>query len=70
MKFTLWQKKPEPEKLLLDQLVDGGVAVLPVGPVDEQVLVKVTRRGDRLEREEICRCAFVKLIGQQGWGAE
>jgi protein-L-isoaspartate(D-aspartate) O-methyltransferase len=59
-----------PEKLLLEQLADGGVAVLPVGPVDEQVLVKITRRGNKLDREEICRCAFVKLIGQQGWNAE
>jgi protein-L-isoaspartate(D-aspartate) O-methyltransferase len=56
-----------PEKLLLQQLIDGGVAVLPVGPADEQMLIRITRRGDKLESEEVCRCVFVKLIGEQGW---
>jgi protein-L-isoaspartate(D-aspartate) O-methyltransferase len=28
-----------PQKLLLDQLADGGLAVLPIGPDDEQMLV-------------------------------
>ncbi len=33
-----------PEALLLDQLVEGGVAILPVGPEDEQVLLEAQRR--------------------------
>ena len=57
-----------PESLLLDQLKDGGIAVLPIGPQDEQMLIKVVRHGEVLETTDICPCRFVKLIGQGGWG--
>jgi protein-L-isoaspartate(D-aspartate) O-methyltransferase len=56
-----------PAALLKGQLKDGGVAVLPVGPHDEQMLVEVHKRGDRLESKEVCPCRFVKLIGEEGW---
>jgi protein-L-isoaspartate(D-aspartate) O-methyltransferase len=56
-----------PRELLLSHLVDGGIAVLPVGPEDEQMLVEVRRRGDQLDTTDICPCRFVKLIGQHGW---
>src|SRR4051794_37256713 len=56
-----------PRQLLLDQLTDGGVAVLPVGPHDGQMLVEVRRRGGGLEATDVCACRFVKLIGKEGW---
>lgn len=56
-----------PRLLLMEQLADDGIAVLPVGPMDEQVLVKVRRRGGDLLTEEFCPCRFVKLIGEYGW---
>jgi protein-L-isoaspartate(D-aspartate) O-methyltransferase len=56
-----------PRSLLLTQLVDGGIAVLPVGPQDEQMLVEVRRHGDQLVSTDICPCRFVKLIGEEGW---
>ncbi len=56
-----------PTQLLKGQLIDGGVAVLPVGPEDEQMLVVIRRSGDELTSEDICPCRFVKLIGQEGW---
>ena len=59
-----------PRHLLLGQLKDGGIAVLPVGPQDDQMLVEVRRQGDGLTVTDICPCRFVKLIGQEGWGAE
>lgn len=59
-----------PESLLLEQLKDGGIAVLPVGPQDDQMLIQVTRRGNKLERVDVCPCRFVKLIGRQGWPEE
>jgi protein-L-isoaspartate(D-aspartate) O-methyltransferase len=59
-----------PEALLQSQLLDGGVAVLPVGPADEQMLVEVQRIGDKLLKTDICACRFVKLIGAEGWAAE
>ena len=59
-----------PRGLLLSQLKDEGVAVLPVGPQDEQMLVEVQRSGRRLEQKEICACRFVKLVGEAGWKEE
>jgi len=59
-----------PRPLLLSQLKDEGIAVLPVGPQDEQMLVEVQRSGRRLETKEICACRFVKLIGEAGWKEE
>jgi protein-L-isoaspartate(D-aspartate) O-methyltransferase len=56
-----------PKALLLGQLKDGGLAVLPAGPRDEQMLVEVRREGLQLKTTEICSCAFVKLIGKEGW---
>ena len=59
-----------PRELLLSQLADGGIAVLPVGPDDNQVLVKVNRTGDELKSENICPVRFVKLVGKEGWKPE
>ena len=59
-----------PEKLLKSQLVDGGIAVLPVGPADEQMLVEVQRQDEKLVSNDICGCRFVKLIGDEGWAEE
>ena len=56
-----------PRKLLLGQLKDGGVAVLPVGPQDDQMLVEVRREGEELKVSDVCPCRFVKLIGREGW---
>lgn len=59
-----------PRKLLGEQLIDGGLAIVPVGPEEEQILFAVRRRGNDLETTEICNCRFVKLIGQEGWPQE
>jgi protein-L-isoaspartate(D-aspartate) O-methyltransferase len=56
-----------PEKLLREQLKDDGIAVLPVGMEDEQMLVEVRRHGAELISTEVCPCRFVKLIGSEGW---
>lgn len=56
-----------PEQLLLSQLKDGGLAVAPIGPQDEQMLVVIRRSGDSLKTTDVCPCRFVKLIGKNGW---
>jgi len=47
---------------LLEQLADGGRLIIPVGPDREQQLVRVTRHGDRLERESLGPATFVPLL--------
>ncbi len=52
---------------LLEQLADGGRLVIPVGGYEAQDLVRVVRRGERLEHTDLGACAFVPLLGAQGW---
>jgi protein-L-isoaspartate(D-aspartate) O-methyltransferase len=59
-----------PRKLLLANLAEGGVAVLPVGPHDEQMLVEVRRERNELLIADVCACRFVKLVGAEGWKKE
>ena len=47
---------------LLAQLADGGVLIAPVGE-EHQVLVEVTRCGDRFEQRELEPVRFVPLLG-------
>jgi protein-L-isoaspartate(D-aspartate) O-methyltransferase len=56
-----------PEAMLMSQLADGGIAVLPVGTLEKQMLIEVRRQGDQLISTDICSCRFVKLLGQAGW---
>ncbi|MCK8516405.1 protein-L-isoaspartate(D-aspartate) O-methyltransferase [Methylonatrum kenyense] len=48
---------------LFQQLADGGRLIAPVGSRDVQELIRVTRRGDRLEREVLDRVVFVPMLG-------
>jgi protein-L-isoaspartate(D-aspartate) O-methyltransferase len=59
-----------PRELLLNQLKDGGLAVLPIGPQNEQMLVAVTRRGNELITEDVTPVRFVRLVGKEGWPDE
>jgi len=52
---------------LADQLVDGGVLVIPVGGPAEQTIVRVIRKGRRTVETPMLACRFVKLIGREGW---
>jgi len=53
----------------IDQLVDGGRIVMPIGATDDQSLVVVEKQGRRTTRREVCKVRFVKLIGQESWPA-
>lgn len=52
---------------LCEQLADGGRMVVPVGTSTNQVLIRVTRHGDRFEQKRMVDCRFVKLIGKGGF---
>lgn len=47
---------------LLEQLGNGGRLIMPVGPDREQQLMRVTRRGDNLDREVLGPATFVPLL--------
>jgi protein-L-isoaspartate(D-aspartate) O-methyltransferase len=56
----------EVPQALVDQLVDGGIMVLPLGPHEgAQYIVKLTKTGDTLEREQLIAVRFVPLLPGQ-----
>ncbi|QPJ66781.1 MAG: protein-L-isoaspartate(D-aspartate) O-methyltransferase [Candidatus Nitrohelix vancouverensis] len=62
---------PDIPSSLLDQLDEqGGRLVAPVGDLESQQLVLVTRRGDSFVRKNIGDCKFVPMIGKFGWTEE
>jgi len=47
---------------LLDQLDEGGRLVIPIGGRGQQMLLRVTRSGDELKREELLPVSFVPFV--------
>ncbi len=52
---------------LVDQLVEGGRLVIPVGDYADQELRIITRRQGKTESSVAAFCRFVPLRGSQGW---
>jgi len=53
---------------LKNQLTIGGRLVIPVGPMEDQRLVRLTRTGEgTFEQDDLGAVRFVKLIGAGGW---
>ena len=61
---------PEVPAALKDQLVDGGLLLIPVGSSDVQVLNRITRVGTEFRTELLESCRFVPLIGKHGQRSE
>ena len=61
---------PEAPPALLAQLKIGGRLVIPIGPEEDQSLVRITRVGAADYRTEpLLKVRFVPLIGEQGFRA-
>ena len=58
---------PEIPEKMLDQLVDGGRMVVPVGNQHSQELIKLTKDKSGIHKSNLGGCRFVKLIGAHGW---
>jgi protein-L-isoaspartate(D-aspartate) O-methyltransferase len=58
---------PETPKPLLAQMAIGGRMLVPVGSLESQRLVLVTRTPAGHEHEDVIGCSFVPLLGRFGW---
>jgi protein-L-isoaspartate(D-aspartate) O-methyltransferase len=56
---------PQP---LIDQLKIGGKLLIPVGPRWSQELLRITKKEEGIQEENLGGCVFVPLIGEHGWG--
>jgi len=57
---------PDIPSPLTAQLAHGGKLLVPVGTRWYQDLIKVTRKGAKLEKENLGGCVFVPLVGEYG----
>jgi protein-L-isoaspartate(D-aspartate) O-methyltransferase len=58
---------PEVPPVLVEELVNGGLLVIPVGDQSDQIRTVIERRpGRNIERPQFA-CRFVKLVGEHGW---
>jgi protein-L-isoaspartate(D-aspartate) O-methyltransferase len=58
---------PEIPKTLVEQLVDGGRIVAPIGDNASQTLTLLTKVGSQTRTQKLMDCSFVPLIGKYGW---
>ncbi|MBI3796314.1 MAG: protein-L-isoaspartate(D-aspartate) O-methyltransferase [Deltaproteobacteria bacterium] len=52
---------------LSEQLQEGGRLVLPVGEFGSQELLRLRKQRGKVVTENLGGCAFVPLIGEEGW---
>jgi protein-L-isoaspartate(D-aspartate) O-methyltransferase len=58
---------PDIPSPLIHQMADGGRLVAPAGSRDLQQLIRLTRHGNSVVREEFGGVMFVPLLGKYGW---
>lgn len=58
---------PDVPAPLTEQLADGGMMLVPVGGRYYQDLIRVRKKGDKIEKENLGGCVFVPLIGEHGY---
>ena len=59
-------RMPEP---LVNQLIEGGRLVMPVGGLHSQELLRIEKTSTGIKTVNLGGCRFVKLIGEYGWPA-
>jgi len=52
---------------LIEQLVEGGRLVIPVGDSERQSMLRIVKRAGGLAQESLLTCRFVPLLGRHGW---
>jgi len=56
-----------PPKLVEQLSANNGILLCPVGNEFSQDLIRVIKRLDRIDQDNLGACVFVKLVGKEGW---
>jgi protein-L-isoaspartate(D-aspartate) O-methyltransferase len=60
---------PSVPPALLDQLAEGGRLVVPVGSLEHQELLLLSKQNGVIATKHLDACQFVPLVGKDGWRA-
>lgn len=66
-KIVVSASAPSVPESLINQLSDGGRLVIPCGSRFQQELVLIEKKENKPVKSSYGLCAFVPLIGEQGW---
>jgi len=67
-KILVTAAAPIVPEVLLNQLTIGGIMVIPVGDMETQQMIRLTRTGETtFSEEKFENFRFVPLIGEKGW---
>jgi protein-L-isoaspartate(D-aspartate) O-methyltransferase len=58
---------PQVPDCYMEQLVEGGLLVIPVGSLESQDLLQLRKCEGQTVSRELGHCRFVPLTGSQGW---
>ncbi len=58
---------PAVPSALVDQLDEGGRLVIPVGDTEQQDLMLLVKKENRVTQQTLFPCRFVPLLGLHGW---
>ena len=58
---------PKVPQILVDQLSDNGIMIIPVGNINHQFLKKVEKKDGKITITDYDACRFVPLIGKNGF---
>jgi protein-L-isoaspartate(D-aspartate) O-methyltransferase len=58
---------PAVPSALVEQLDEGGRLVIPVGDADQQDLMLIVKKENRVTQQTLFPCRFVPLLGLHGW---
>jgi protein-L-isoaspartate(D-aspartate) O-methyltransferase len=61
---------PEVPQPLIDQLMDPGLLLIPIGERRAQRLVCVQKKDGKIRTESMSNVRFVDLIGTHGWNED
>lgn len=66
-KIIVTAAAPDIPQNLMEQLADNGLMIIPAGNRMYQELILIRREKDKYFQSNYGGCAFVPLIGKQGW---